>query len=87
MTIGPKSSGKTSFIKTFTHYKFQFRKVVKKDKFEVSIAKKIINKTEFEIEFIDTKGYDLHKENWAGNIQQILTERFEQTLKNKKQRK
>ena len=59
MTIGPKSSGKTSFIKTFTHFKFQFRKVVKKNGFVLSIAKKIVDDTEFEIEFIDTKGYDI----------------------------
>lgn len=57
IVAGPHRSGKTSFIQTFINYKFDFQKVKFKGNRQISKARKIINNVEFEIEFLESKGF------------------------------
>lgn len=87
LTIGPRNSGKSSFIETFTHYKFSFRKKFSKEGFEITQARKLIKSTEFILEFLDYKGYTHRTSDWSDSIRKEIIRRFKITERNKKNRK
>ena len=84
LIVGPKQSGKSSFIKTFTHYKSSYRKVLKKGDFKITILKQIIKNVEYKFEFIDTNGYNKNEKNWYIPIEKMIKTRFKKSYEAKK---
>lgn len=68
MVVGPRWSGKTSFIKTFINYKFSFQRIIEEENIDIYIARKIIKDTEFEIEFIDFCEEFMEEKDWSDKI-------------------
>lgn len=86
MVAGPHRSGKSSFIQTFINYNFDFQKVKYKGNRSISKARKIINNVEFEIEFLESQGFD-EDQNWADIIEEEIKLRFHLTANAKRKRK
>lgn len=84
LIVGPRQSGKSSFIETFTHYKSSYRKVLKKGNFKVTVLKQIIKNVEYKFEFIDTDGYNKNDKNWFIPFENMIKTRFKKSYEAKR---
>ncbi len=87
LVVGPKQSGKSSFIQTFTNFKFSYRKTLQRENYKISIARQLFKNEEFEVEFIDTEGYEKNNASWYIPIKKMIAKRFQKTYQHKRTKK